>query len=64
MTAVTVTGIERASGSVWVLVGLTDDGDLVRFGADWRPARDIAAALDDGDDVAVLVDGWQILSVG
>ncbi len=39
-----------------------DSGDLVRFGVDHRPARDIREALRQGELPMVEVEEWAILS--
>lgn len=48
-------------GSIGVLRGTTDNGMPIMLAAEWRMAADIAAALDDGEDVEVEFEGWQVI---
>lgn len=58
---VTVECIERYEGSVTVARGITDEGDYVSFAGDARPMAAIADALEQGEDVEVEIDAWQVL---
>lgn len=68
---VMVTHLVRDEGSIVIFEGVVqsegaDDGALVRFGADHRPAQLIADALCyEGDDEyhapIVVIQDWQIL---
>lgn len=63
-TSITITGLVSNQGTIVVFEGETDDGVIVQFGVDWRPARDIAQALEEGEIIEVDVADWQILSRG
>jgi hypothetical protein len=56
----TVTRVEYTGGTIATGWGLDADGDEVRFSGDWRPLRDIAEALEAGEDVQVDVPGWAL----
>lgn len=69
MKTVTMIRIDRdpstPAGSMSTMaigVGIDDDGNVLRFGIDWRAAQTISAALRDGEDVRAAVESWQILS--
>ena len=48
-------------GTVIVLEGFNDEGDLFFFATDRRPALDIIAAVQAGEVVTVEVEPWQLL---
>lgn len=59
----TVTSIEPPDGST-VTTGTAIEVETdrqVKFACDWRPALAIHAALEDGEDVEVELEPWQIL---
>jgi len=60
----TVADVETVQdhGTVWTITGTTESGERVTFGGDWRPMRDLVAALEVSDDqqLAVEVESWQI----
>ena len=61
----TVTEPVADHGSIVVLRGIEHETDrIVTFGADHRPAQDILAALEQGEDVEVEIEDWQIMSIG
>lgn len=39
-----------------------ETGDYVLFGGDWRPMRDIQAALEESSDVVADVPDWAVLN--
>jgi hypothetical protein len=53
----------RDEGSVIVLEGVDDDGDVYWFACDRRPALDIIHALQSGyeTEIDVFVEPWQIV---
>jgi hypothetical protein len=58
----TVTGVESDQGSIVLLQGIEYETDReVVFGADHRPAQDIIWALEQGEDVEVEIEGWQVV---
>lgn len=61
----TLTNVEMTPGStVAVCTAIGEQGDTIRFGADWRPALTLKQMLQEtDDDVLVEVEGWQVLSV-
>jgi len=68
---VLVDTVEPAPGqSVWSGEGTIqwedgveiENGDRVRFAGDWRPMRGLAEAVEEHGEVAVELEGWQILS--
>ena len=61
---VEVEAVVQHEGTVWVFSGREHEtGDIVTFGADWRPARDIAEALGEGDEpIVAAVPDWAVVS--
>jgi hypothetical protein len=50
-------------GSVCVAIARdTTTGELLRFGGDWRPMAEIAAAIDMDETVITSIEPWQLLS--
>lgn len=59
---VTVTRVSwNGASTVAIGEGVAEDGTPVRFAGDWRPMRDIAIALESGDEVEANVESWQVL---
>lgn len=58
MTAI---GYEYDGGTVGVLIGFDQSGAEVRIGVDWRPLEGIAGALNEGLEVEVEYEPWQVL---
>jgi len=54
---------EFPGSTIWIGIGVTDDGRYVRFAGDWRPMRDIAEDLEAGGAVWVVPEAWQILGI-
>ena len=54
----------RDEGTVMVLTGTAENGDRVTFGADRRPADDLADAVVNSLDgeITAEVESWQVLS--
>lgn len=50
-------------GSVVTFTGTDDQGRLVTFGCDWRPAQGIVEALYRDELPTVTVEPWQILTI-
>lgn len=44
-------------------VGISEEGARFAFAGDWRPCEVIAEALDNGEEVEVEVEPWQILAL-
>lgn len=60
-THVTVQEVTLTPGSTIATgVGVTDDGTIIEFAADWRPMRDIERALAQGELVETDLPGWAI----
>lgn len=60
----TLTALEPHPGeTVWVGYGTDEDGVEHRFGIDHRPAMDIEAAMEAGEDITVSVEPWQLMGV-
>ena len=60
---ITVTRMEVSPGSTVGVGHGTDPRDReILFGADWRCALAIAAALDAGEVVEVYLEVWQVLA--
>lgn len=61
----TLTHVEMTPGAtVAVCTAIGEQGDTIKFGADWRPALTLKQMLEStDDDVLVEVEGWQVLSV-
>lgn len=59
----TVTRMIEDQGSVVVFEGDNEVGPTTThlFAADWRPAQDIVAALERGEEPQVDVENWQLL---
>lgn len=53
--------VEEYTGSVWLLVGWTEDGRRVLFGAHQPPAAHILEAMERGECPEAFVESWQIL---
>jgi hypothetical protein len=54
-----IESIEPQHGqTVWLGVAVLEDGRRVRFAGDWRPLRDIAAALEAGEEVEAEIPIW------
>lgn len=50
------------NGSIAIAFGTNvETGKKVSFGGDWRPLRDVAEAIDNGEYVEVEVEEWQLL---
>lgn len=61
MRTIAVEQVE-SHGSVGVGIGRdTETGEQVRFGGDWRPMRDLAEAVAEGEEPVVEVENWQVL---
>lgn len=66
---VEVTDVVRPVGlfdTVLKFKGISPDGDIVTFGVDHRPARDLYAAMKEAAEfndppVMVSIEDWQIL---
>ena len=60
---VTVNRIDLVPGStVGTGVGLDAEGNEITFAGDWRPLARFAEALQAGEIVEVLLDGYQIIA--
>lgn len=59
--SVAVTRLVEDQGTIVVFEGTTENGNTIWFGADHRPAQDIADALQRGEAPEVEVEGWQVI---
>jgi hypothetical protein len=61
---VTITQSDLATvadrGTMWTMTGTGPAGERVTFGGDWRPMRDMCAAVEDAGEVIAEVEDWQI----
>jgi hypothetical protein len=63
-TPVTVDSIHVAGHSTIAYgVGRSERGDLVHFAGDWRPMLEILKAVQEGEEVVVELEPWQIVAV-
>jgi hypothetical protein len=58
---VRVWALDHDAGSVVLFRGTADDGRACLFAAGHREARDLARALEAGEDVYAAVEPWQVL---
>lgn len=52
---------ESPGSTIWLGVGETRKGKRLHFAGDWRPMRDIAEAMEEGEIAMVDLEPWQIL---
>jgi hypothetical protein len=52
----------RPAETVWIADGIdVEDGSLVTFSVDWRPARDVAEMINAGVNVRAEIADWQVI---
>lgn len=51
----------RNEGSIIVLEGINEAGKVIWFAADWRPALEIIAIVQDEGELVVEIEPWQIV---
>jgi hypothetical protein len=57
---VTLDSVYHSGGSIGFAFGSDELGNRVRVAIDHRPLADIAAALEDGEEVTCCPEGWQV----
>jgi hypothetical protein len=57
----TVTRVEYTGGTIATGWGVDAEGEEFRFAGDWRPLKDIADALEAGEEVVADVPSYAII---
>jgi hypothetical protein len=62
MIKVTVQRVFHNRGeSITIAEGIDEAGNKIRFAGDWRPLREIAEAIKQGEEPEVEVPDWAVL---